>query len=160
MQKIEYNRAAAVEYAAKWANGRNPEFMNFDGMGGDCTNFISQCILAGGGVMNYTKDVGWYYNSPNDRAAAWSGAQYLNNFLLKNEGVGPHAVAVPLSSLIVGDIIQLHNGLRFYHSLMVMGFDSGVPLIAAHTDDSYMRPLNTYHYVGVQGVHITGIYTN
>lgn len=158
MDMTEYNRSAATEYAAKWAFGRNLAYMNFDGIGGDCTNFVSQCIFAGAGVMNYTKDTGWYYRSPNDRAAAWSGAQYLNNFLLGNKGQGPRAVAAPMDSLEEGDIIQLYNGLRFYHSLIITGFESGMPLVAAHTDDSYMRPLNTYYYVGAQGLHISAVY--
>ena len=48
-----YNRDAAVAYAEKWALSRNPAFYNFSGIGGDCTNFASQCIYAGSGVMSY-----------------------------------------------------------------------------------------------------------
>lgn len=88
MRTIKYNRSAAVTYAKKWALSRNPRYYNFDGLGGDCTNFASQCVFAGSGVMNYTKDVGWYYNSPADRAAAWSGVRYLHTFLTTNRGVG------------------------------------------------------------------------
>ena len=43
----EYNRASAVAYARRWALSRNPLFTNFAGRGGDCTNFISQCVYAG-----------------------------------------------------------------------------------------------------------------
>lgn len=107
--------------------------------------------------MNYTKDVGWYYNSPNDRAAAWSGAQFLNNFLLNNKSVGPTGEKSDISALQLGDIIQLHNGQRFYHSLVVAGFRNGEPLICTHTFDSYLRPLSTYHFASAQGVHITGV---
>ena len=89
MRTVKYNRSAAVTYAKKWALSRNPRYYNFDGLGGDCTNFASQCVFAGSGVMNYTKDVGWYYNSPADRAAAWSGVRYLHTFLTTNRGVGP-----------------------------------------------------------------------
>ena len=42
-----YDRRAAVEYAHKWAFGRNPEFYDFSEIGGDCTNFASQCLYAG-----------------------------------------------------------------------------------------------------------------
>lgn len=157
MQTKEYDRQAAAEYAEKWAFSRNPEYMNFDGIGGDCTNFVSQCLYAGGCVMNYTKDTGWYYNSPNDRAAAWSGARYLNKFLLNNNSIGPHAEVRPFTDLLIGDIIQLHNGMQFYHTLFITGFDGTMPLVAAHTDDSYMRPLTTYYYVAAQGLHITEI---
>ena len=51
---MEYNRANAVAYAKKWAYGRNPKYYDFSDLGGDCTNFASQCIYAGSGVMNYT----------------------------------------------------------------------------------------------------------
>ena len=45
---VEYALDAekAVRYAGKWAYGRNPAYFDFDGLGGDCTNFISQCIYA------------------------------------------------------------------------------------------------------------------
>ena len=40
----EYNREAAVSYARRWALGRNPAYMDYELWGGDCTNFISQCL--------------------------------------------------------------------------------------------------------------------
>ena len=48
-----YNRQKVYEYAKKWAYGRNPKYYNFDPVGGDCTNFVSQCIYSGCGQMNY-----------------------------------------------------------------------------------------------------------
>ena len=65
---MEYNRANAVAYAKKWAYGRNPKYYDFSDLGGDCTNFASQCIYAGSGVMNYTPTYGWYYISVNNSA--------------------------------------------------------------------------------------------
>ena len=44
-----YDRQAAVAYAHRWAYLRNPAFYNFDKLGGDCTNFASQCLYAGAG---------------------------------------------------------------------------------------------------------------
>lgn len=157
MKRTVYNRAGAVDYASKWALSRNPKYYNFDGIGGDCTNFASQCLYAGSGVMNYTGDVGWYYNSPNDRAAAWSDAQYLNNFLMNNKKVGPIAEASPISDLEIGDFVQLHNGIEYYHTLIITGFFQGEPLVCAHTEDAYMRPLRTYYAAAKQGVHILGV---
>lgn len=40
-----YNRKKAVEYALKYAEERNPEYPN---MQMNCTNFVSQCLAAGG----------------------------------------------------------------------------------------------------------------
>ena len=76
-----YNRERAVEYARRWALSRNPLFENFSGIGGDCTNFVSQCVYAGCCQMNYTPDFGWYYVSLNNRAPAWTGVEFFYNFL-------------------------------------------------------------------------------
>lgn len=152
---LPYNREKAVEYAKEWALKRNPAYYNFDGIGGDCTNFASQCLFAGAGVMNYTRDIGWYYNSPYDRAAAWSGAQYFNNFMTRNKSTG--LIAAVQMNLELGDFIQLNNGIEFYHTLVVTGFQDGEILVCTHTDDSYMRPFSTYYYTFAQGLHIVGV---
>ena len=89
MKEIPYNRNAAVDYARIWALGRNPSYYNFDDVGGDCTNFVSQCIYAGAQAMNYTSVLGWYYRSSYDRTASWSGVEYLYKFLVNNMGLGP-----------------------------------------------------------------------
>ena len=41
---LPYDRQAAVRYASRWAYGRNPAYADFDALGGDCTNFASQCL--------------------------------------------------------------------------------------------------------------------
>lgn len=158
MKTIEYNRSKAVAYAEKWAYKRNPYYYDFDEIGGDCTNFTSQCLYAGCNVMNYTKDTGWYYISPNDRAAAWSSAQYFYNFITANQGVGPVAVSEEINRLETGDFIQLYNGTEFYHTMIVTGFENGEPLIAAHTRDAYMVSLSDYTSAEPFGLHITGIH--
>ena len=76
--EIPYDRYSAVEYALKWAYSRNPRFFDFEDIGGDCTNFVSQCLYAGCGIMNYSGfENGWYYINANDRSASWTGVQYL-----------------------------------------------------------------------------------
>ena len=77
MTEIAYDREAAVAYAKKWAFRRNPAFYDFSKIGGDCTNFASQCIYAGAKVMNYTPTFGWFYKSANDRTPSWTGVEYL-----------------------------------------------------------------------------------
>ncbi|HOA54831.1 MAG TPA: amidase domain-containing protein, partial [Clostridiales bacterium] len=56
-----YDRDKAVRYAHRWAYERNPAYYDFEKLGGDCTNFASQCIYAGSGIMNHTPVYGWYY---------------------------------------------------------------------------------------------------
>ncbi|MBQ6932727.1 MAG: amidase domain-containing protein, partial [Clostridia bacterium] len=116
----EYNRDKALAYAKRWALDRNPLFFSFNGIGGDCTNFVSQCIFAGGCVMNYTPTYGWYYISSSDRTPSWSGVQFFYDFMVNNKEQGPFATEVTADRIERGDIIQLGNeeGL-FYHSLIV-----------------------------------------
>lgn len=91
LKEREYDRRRAREYSAPLAYGRNPVFYNFTGIGGDCTNFISQCILACCCTMNCRETFGWYYNSSYDRTPSWTGVQYLYDFLTANEGTAPGA---------------------------------------------------------------------
>ena len=160
MRSFDYDRNKAVEYAKKWALSRNPQYFDFHGLGGDCTNFASQCIYAGAGVMNYTPDYGWYYISPDNRAAAWSGVGYLYRFLTTNQSVGPVGRDADLSEIELGDVIFLYNGQRLYHTLVVTGFaPDGEILICSHTYDSYMRRLDSYDYFRAYPVHIEKVNT-
>ena len=61
--------------------------------------------------MNYTPDLGWYYRSPEDRAAAWTGVPYFYNFITTNTGVGPFGELIALYRIRVGDVIQLGSGV-------------------------------------------------
>lgn len=164
MRRIEYNRELAVEYARRWAFGRNPAYYNFDLIGGDCTNFASQCLFAGIGVMNATPDIGWYYRSLSERAAAWTGVEYFYRFLIANSqengvglGAGPFAEETTLDGLEIGDFIQLGRETGdFYHTPVVVGFSRGVPLLSAHTYDAFNRPLTSYTYEKIRYIHILG----
>ena len=160
---LSYDRAAAVDYARRWARGRNPAYYNFDALGGDCTNFASQCLYAGAGVMNFTPTFGWYYRSVRDRAPAWTGVEYLFRFLTRTgEGPGPLAASVPPEELLPGDLVQLSFGNgAFTHCLVVEETgkrgDPGQILLAAHSQDVHLRPLSTYPYRQVRFLHILGV---
>ena len=164
---LPYRRRAAVDYAHVWAYGRNPEYYDYDKIGGDCTNFASQCIYAGTGVMNYTPTFGWYYINANDKAPAWTGVENLHNFLARNE-VSPGPVALILDDLSLaepGDVIQLRfSGDVFQHSPIVVATNfSGDPakiLLAAHSYDADFRPLSTYDYQEFRVLHIIGYYSD
>ena len=80
---LEYNRSQAVLYALFWAFSRNPAYYDFSYIGGDCTNFVSQSLYAGGEVMNFTPTFGWYFISSEDRSPSWTGVEFLYNFLVK-----------------------------------------------------------------------------
>lgn len=159
MREIPYNRDAAVAYARRWALDRNPAYYNFDKIGGDCTNFTSQCIFAGARTMNYTPVTGWFYRSSYDRTASWTGVQYLYNFLVNNKSVGPYAHVVSQTEVEPGDIVQLGTGSgSFYHSPLITAVYPEI-LVAAHTDDARDRPLDSYIYGEARFLHIDGVRT-
>ena len=113
-----YLRERAVEYAARYAFSQNPLFGNFRGIGGNCTNFVSQAIYSASCVMNYTPTFGWYYVSMDDRSPSWSGVDYFYNFFVSNRAEGPFASDVSLDQTEIGDVIQLANNEEgFYHTL-------------------------------------------
>lgn len=153
-----YLRERAVTYARKYAFGQNPIFGNFRGIGGNCTNFVSQSIYAGSCVMNYTPTFGWYYISLDDRSPSWTGVDYFYNFMVGNKGIGPYGAEVSRDEIEIGDVIQLGNEQDgFYHTLLVVGFEGEDVLVAAQTDDAYARPLSTYTYDYSRYIKILGV---
>ena len=154
----EYARERAVLYARKYALVRNPLFFSFAGIGGNCTNFVSQCVLAGSCVMNYTPIYGWYYLSTNRRSASWTGVEFFYNFMIENVGVGPFGIEDTLERAEVGDIIQLQNedGI-FYHTVIISEIRDGEIYICANSNDALDKPLSEYDYANLRVIHILGV---
>ncbi|HHX72624.1 MAG TPA: amidase domain-containing protein [Clostridiales bacterium] len=169
MPVVPYRRQDAVAYALQWALSYNPAYYNFSNLGGDCTNFISQCVFAGAGVMNFTPNTGWYFLSLNNRAPAWTGVEEFYRFMTTNRGAGPFAEAVPLYKVEPGDVFQLNfNRPRFGHSLLVCEiiggsfsspaeFNPSRVLISTHTDNARLRPLSSYYWHDIRLVHFLGV---
>ena len=157
-----YDRAAAVAYAHRWAFARNPRFYDYERLGGDCTNFASQCIYAGTGVMNFLPVFGWYYMDANEKSPSWTGVPYLFDFLTRAEAsAGPVGQDVPITQLEPGDILQLSfDGLQYQHTPVVVAVRAPITpnsiWVAAHSDDADYRLLNTYSYQSVRYIHISG----
>ena len=151
-----YNRAAAIAYAHRWAFGRNPDFGTFDELGGDCANFVSQCLYAGSQVMNMHPD-GWYFVNMKRRSPSWTGVYFQHRFLVSNTGRGPFGEVCPLEKALPGDLFQMSfvDGI-YTHSGLIVDVQPGAIFIAAHTIDSDNRPLNSYDYQAVRIIHILG----
>ncbi len=162
LMNIPYNRRRAVAYAHRWAYGRNPAFYDYSAIGGDCTNFTSQCIYAGAGVMNYAPTFGWYYIDANNKAPAWTGVPYIYNFMTTNTGVGPYGEETDASGVLPGDFVQLKNAAgAYYHTPFIVEKRGNRPediLVAAHSNDTDYRPLSNYTMArGYRFVHIIGV---
>ena len=164
---IPYDRQKAVEYARKWALSRNPIFEDYTGIGGDCTNFVSQAIFAGTCVQNYTPELGWYFISAANRAPAWTSVEYFYEFMTgapefisENGGTGPFGFEITLDRVRPGDVIQLADEAGdFYHTLIVSKVEDGEIYICAHSDDALDRPLSSYNNASERAIFIAGART-
>lgn len=157
MSKEKYNRNKVYQYAKKWAYSRNPRYYNYDSIGGDCTNFVSQCIFEGCNEMNYNRSNGWYYINGNNKSPSWTGVEFLYDFLVNNKGEGPRGKEVTINKLDIGDIIQLNfNGSSFSHSLVVIqnAININNTLVAAHTFDTFGKSVEEYSYYNYRCIHI------
>ena len=77
----EYDRKKAIEYAKKYVDNRNPDYIAYDNVGGNCQNYVSQSIHAGGIPMDIKgsyqwKNYGDEVNEKNEkkgRSTSWTG---------------------------------------------------------------------------------------
>ncbi|MDF2520591.1 MAG: hypothetical protein K0R84_1219 [Clostridia bacterium] len=167
-----YNRTKAKQYIdAHWKN-YNPAYPTFHGGGGDCANFISQVLYAGGmrwvddgNPSHYSWFTNWYCkpgatNKDGDRritlswkvAAAfkrhWERRVARNIVISYKDAI--NNIKNLAHELYVGDPVQFcyANGVS-YHTLVVTGFAWDKAggfndiVLASHTIDSNRRSL--YH---------------
>lgn len=138
---IYYNRAAAVAYANQWWDSFNPAFPVFQD---DCTNFISQCLYAGGAPMRGApaRDRGWWMTGQNERwSFSWSVAHSLR-WYLETSKQGLRATRVnSADQLQLGDVIfyDFQGNGRIDHSTIVTRIEQGIPYVNAHTSNSINR---------------------
>ncbi|MHA6251592.1 amidase domain-containing protein [Oceanobacillus sp. CAU 1775] len=139
-QTFSYDRAEAVRYAERWWNDYNPAFRRF---ADDCTNYISQCLLAGGAPMRGApnREVGWWYQGDN-WSFSWSVAHSLR-WYLSGSTTGLQASEVASAEVLEpGDVIcyDFQGDGRWDHNTIVVRKDaSGMPLVNAHTNNSRNR---------------------
>lgn len=137
-----YNRLEVVKYAERWWNSYNPAYRHFHV---DCTNFVSQCMRAGGAPMTGQPDRsrGWWYAGRNDQwSYSWAVAHSLRWYLSgSNKGLQAKEVATP-EELLRGDVIcyDFDGDGHWQHNTIVVAKDAyNMPLVNAHTTNSRMR---------------------
>lgn len=94
-----YNREAAMEYSDEWIGKRNDRWAYYDNYGGNCNNYASQVLHAGGIPMDISGPISlqwkWYGDWLNEeqttagRSPAWSGVEEFYEYLLYNRWYGP-----------------------------------------------------------------------
>lgn len=138
-----YHPEKAVAYAERYWNTTNPAYPRFTD---DCTNFISQCLHAGGIPMLFSKEKGkgWWIRTGKGAEWSYSWAVAHSLYLLLKSGGAPMRAVVKSTAteLVPGDIIcyDFNGDGRFQHNTIVVAKDANnMPLVNAHTTDSRMR---------------------
>jgi hypothetical protein len=145
MRSISYNRNNAKQYAINHVYACSANYPDYTNYGGDCTNFVSQCLEAGGWTQT-SKSAGrgssssWYHDpgytsaAPTSaRSASWTDAGYFQNFLNNSTRVASNFASYPSSSYQIGDIIQLASSGIAYHSTIITSIEGGIIKVTART---------------------------
>jgi len=151
-RKSSYNRLNAVNYAIKYALTSNPAYSYLpitNGTSGDCTNFVSQCLKAGGALMSRNPPHMWWYNN-NAWSVSWAVAHSLYWYLKTNNSIynsSPKGLEITdLDKLELGDVVFYENFKSIiFHCAIITSFITvnGIrePLISQH---SYPQLNSTY----------------
>lgn len=133
-----YNRELAVEYALKWATSSNSKYYNYIKDGGDCTNFVSQVLRAGGLEFLGSRETAtsirsWFYYSANlpNRSSTWTAAQPFHlHFGIENKRADKYIEYKVIDALVnwneiymnllPGDIVQYSrpNNITFHSQVI------------------------------------------
>jgi len=159
-----FNREGAVKYAGEYAglawgagnnNHYNPRYRDYNDRGGDCTNFVSQCLgdPEGGGLP---MDGNWFYNRNEGAGSqAWVRAETFGDWLVYSgwgrrlargtfEELNTPNEKYPrgaVRELQKGDVIGYGKMGYSAHMAIVTGYDSqGYPLVCSHNVDRYHCP--------------------
>ena len=140
----QYSASRAVKYAKKFVSNGNSHFYSISG--GDCTNFISQCVSYGfGSTSSYTNSSSYRMTSGIWSAGsgggfpAWESVSNHWTYMLQGKAgqEGPRASVRTWSSLINGDIMQIDftsNGSYDHSTICVSKADNK---FAQHTSNGY-----------------------
>ena len=147
-----YDPTAAIAYADRYWQEYNPAYYNFNSVGGDCANFTSQSIFAGGMpqvVGSQYGTNGWFYRSSTDRSATWTGARQLRDWMGKNRG---RLVTASDSTVFPGSPVFYADA----HAVICVGYNSaGRPVIDSHNRDRYHVPWDYYETDSTTTVQLT-----
>jgi len=145
----QYSRINAVRYARTYALHPNPSFRYFplinNESSGDCANFISQCLLAGGGPMTFRGSHPWWYRKNNTFSTkddtwsvTWTVAHSLYWTLKVNQqsnASGIKGLEIYDNSLLeLGDLVFFEgNNGNIFHSAIITSFSYDQPLVSHHS---------------------------
>lgn len=160
-----YDRDAARAYMLTWVGKRNPAFMAYDDYGGNCMNFGSQVLAAGGIPMdtNGGYETGWYWYSASQTTLPWVNVGSFRDYVAAPRVSGLVAVAdAPYFSGETGDIITMGVDEPANHTTVILDAitdENGNVvdyLLCSNTADLRNFPASAYYYTNRQLIRIIG----
>lgn len=144
-----YSPVNAITYAATFATSRNKSYPVW---GNDCTNFVSQCLKAGGWIeigsySTRTKTSDWYNTGTSLYSCySWSAAHNFYNFCSIHPGrtYGYSVSSFNAKNYSVGDIVQIDYGKdgSINHAMIVVKNDGSNVYVAYHEPDTWYKNLS------------------
>ncbi|MFK0258872.1 amidase domain-containing protein [Streptomyces sp. NPDC090445] len=138
-----YDYNAMAKYAEKYWSRYNPAYRKFNGAGGDCTNFISQALKAGGwkGVPGSSTDYrNWWYDGTR-QSDSWVGANEWAWFTLSNQRATNLANVYQAD---IGDVVQMDfnkDGSKDHSMMVTYRSGNGMPYLTYHSTNTYRKSL-------------------
>ena len=153
---VKYDRNAATKYASTYYHMRNDEYYDFEDEGGNCQNFASQSLLAGGMIMDENGEYNWYFNDYSDYDSSFVHVGSFEEYCMENEGRG---LVCELPSNVFyaepGDIVQV--GVKSVsHTTIVSRIVDGHILLNSNSIDMKDFPLEAYTYPTKKLIKIIG----
>ena len=143
---VAYNRDKASVYANTYYHSRNENYYDFSDEGGNCQNFASQSLLAGGMIMDESGECEWYFNGYGDYVPSWVHVQSFNDYCKDNEGTGlVSEVDANVYYAEPGDLIQVGIS-SVSHTTIVSKIVDGHILLNSNSIDMKDFPLEGYTY--------------
>lgn len=158
-----YDRAAAESYMREYCDKRNDRWYAYDAVGGNCMNFGSQVLLAGGIPMDEKGDEEWYWHRQNDLDLSWINVGNFYDYCRKNKDFGLVAdTEAGYYTGEVGDVLIVgFNGSHNHTTLIsdiVYDKDGNVVdyLITCNTTNYEDFPASAYYYTSHRLIKIYG----
>ncbi|WP_281155773.1 amidase domain-containing protein [Streptomyces sp. HYC2] len=138
-----YDYKAMAAYATKYWNNYNPAYPDFNGAGagGDCTNFVSQSLKAGGWKHEpgYTYDFHKWFGNSEIQSDSFVGVNEFSWFALSSKRVTSLANVYQMD---VGDVLQVdfnRDGSKDHSMIVTSRTAQGVPYLSYHSTNTYNR---------------------
>ena len=158
----DYDRAGAYSYMQTWIEQRNDTWAAYDDAGGNCQNFGSQVLLAGGIPMDEVGDAQWYWYTHNDQDYSWINVGYFMDYAKANTGYG--LVSLPEAAYYTGEVgdILIFGDDGLNHTTVISDVvcdESGQTvdyLVCSNTSNYRNFPASAYYYTRQWLVRILG----